>query len=200
MVVDDEPAIVRLVRAKLQADGYAVITASRGEEALDLLEDDRPDLVVLDLMMPGMDGFETLRRIREIGQIPVMMLTARAGDADKVRGLQGGADDYLTKPFNPDELSARVAAILRRTAGAAPAGGRSISSGGGWSSAAKRCASAGPNGSCSPSSAPTPAASCSTASCFPAFGARNSGTSRTTCGRGSAACAPSSNLSRTRHR
>jgi DNA-binding response OmpR family regulator len=126
MVVDDEPAIVRLVRAKLQADGYAVITASRGEEALDLLEDDRPDLVVLDLMMPGMDGFETLRRIREIGQIPVMMLTARAGDADKVRGLQGGADDYLTKPFNPDELSARVAAILRRTAGAAPAGGRTI--------------------------------------------------------------------------
>jgi two-component system KDP operon response regulator KdpE len=126
MVVDDEPAIVRLVRAKLQADGYAVITASRGEEALELLDDERPDLVILDLMMPGMDGFETLRHIREIGQIPVMMLTARAGDADKVRGLQGGADDYLTKPFNPDELSARVAAILRRTAGAAPAGGRTM--------------------------------------------------------------------------
>ena len=120
MVVDDEPAIVRLVRAKLQADGYAVITAARGEEALALLDDERPDLVILDLMMPGMDGFETLRRIREVGQIPVIMLTARAGDADKVRGLQGGADDYLTKPFNPDELSARVAAILRRTAGAAP--------------------------------------------------------------------------------
>ena len=126
MVVDDEPAIVRLVRAKLQADGYAVITAARGEEALALLDDERPDLVILDLMMPGMDGFETLRRIREVGQIPVIMLTARAGDADKVRGLQGGADDYLTKPFNPDELSARVAAILRRTAGAAPAGGRTI--------------------------------------------------------------------------
>ena len=126
MVVDDEPAIVRLVRAKLQADGYAVITAARGEEALALLDDERPELVILDLMMPGMDGFETLRRIREVGQIPVIMLTARAGDADKVRGLQGGADDYLTKPFNPDELSARVAAILRRTAGAAPAGGRTI--------------------------------------------------------------------------
>ena len=126
MVVDDEPAIVRLVRAKLQADGYAVITAARGEEALALLDDERPDLVILDIMIPGMDGFETLRRIREVGQIPVIMLTARAGDADKVRGLQGGADDYLTKPFNPDELSARVAAILRRTAGAAPAGGRTI--------------------------------------------------------------------------
>jgi two-component system KDP operon response regulator KdpE len=117
---------VRLVRAKLQADGYAVVTAARGEEALDLLEDQRPDLVVLDLMMPGMDGFETLRHIREQSQLPVIMLTARAGDADKLRGLQSGADDYVTKPFNPDELSARIAAVLRRTAGSAPAGGRTI--------------------------------------------------------------------------
>lgn len=126
LVVDDEPAIVRLVRAKLQADGYAVITAARGEEALELLDEERPDLIVLDLMMPGMDGFETLRHIRERGQTPVIMLTARSGDADKLRGLQGGADDYLTKPFNPDELSARVGAVLRRAAGAAPAGGRAV--------------------------------------------------------------------------
>jgi two-component system KDP operon response regulator KdpE len=126
MVVDDEPAIVRLVRAKLQADGYAVITASRGEEALSILEDERPDLVVLDLMMPGMDGFETLRHIRERTQTPVIMLTARSGDADKLKGLQGGADDYVTKPFNPDELSARVGAVLRRSAGAAPVGGASL--------------------------------------------------------------------------
>ena len=126
LVVDDEPPIVRLVRAKLQADGYAVVTAARGEEALDLLEDQRPDLVVLDLMMPGMDGFETLRHIREQSQLPVIMLTARAGDADKLRGLQSGADDYVTKPFNPDELSARIAAVLRRTAGSAPAGGRTV--------------------------------------------------------------------------
>ena len=124
LVVDDEPAIRRLVRAKLQADGYAVVLAERGEEALRLLEDERPDLVVLDLMMPGMDGFEALRRIRALGQLPVIMLTARAGDADKLRGLEGGADDYVTKPFNPDELAARVAAVLRRTAGAAPVGGR----------------------------------------------------------------------------
>ena len=126
LVVDDEPAIVRLVRAKLQADGYAVVTAGRGEEALTLLEDQRPDLVVLDLMMPGIDGFETLRRIRAVDRVPVIMLTARAGDADKLKGLQGGADDYLTKPFNPDELSARVAAVLRRATGAAPAGGRAV--------------------------------------------------------------------------
>ncbi|MCC7021328.1 MAG: response regulator transcription factor [Thermomicrobiales bacterium] len=117
LIVDDEPAIVRLVRAKLQADGYAVVTASRGEAAIELLEETRPDLIILDLMMPGMGGFETLRRIRSRGQIPVIMLTARAGDADKLKGLQGGADDYVTKPFNPDELAARVAAVLRRVTG-----------------------------------------------------------------------------------
>jgi two-component system KDP operon response regulator KdpE len=126
LVVDDEPPIVRLVRAKLSADGYSVITASNGEEALCHLEEERPDLIVLDLMMPGMDGFETLRRVRQDSQIPVIMLTARASDADKLKGLQSGADDYMTKPFNPDELSARVAAVLRRAGGAAPAGGRAV--------------------------------------------------------------------------
>ena len=126
LVVDDEPAIVRLVRAELQSEGYAVIPAANGEEALIRLDTDHPDLVVLDLMLPGMDGFETLRRIRGQSQIPVIVLTARAGDADKLRGLQGGADDYLTKPFNPEELSARVAAVLRRTSGGAPVGGHSL--------------------------------------------------------------------------
>jgi two-component system KDP operon response regulator KdpE len=126
LVVDDEPAILRLVRTKLQADGYAVLTADRGEKALEILEDERPDLVVLDLMLPGIDGFETLRRVRASSQVPVIMLTARAGDADRLKGFAGGADDYLTKPFNPDELSARVAAVLRRTGAAAPAGGRQV--------------------------------------------------------------------------
>jgi two-component system KDP operon response regulator KdpE len=126
LVVDDEPAIVRLVRAKLQADGYAVIAAGRGEEALAALEEQRPDLIVLDLMMPGIDGFETLRRVRTQSQVPVIMLTARASDADKLKGLVGGADDYVTKPFNPDELAARVAAVLRRAGGTAPAGGRAV--------------------------------------------------------------------------
>ena len=126
LVVDDEPTMTRLVRAELQSEGYAVVTVASGEEALARLEEDHPDLVVLDLMMPGMDGFETLRRIRTESQLPVIMLTARAGDADKLRGLQSGADDYITKPFNPEELSARVAAVLRRSAGGAPAGGRSL--------------------------------------------------------------------------
>jgi DNA-binding response OmpR family regulator len=127
LVVDDEPAISRLVRAKLHADGMSVITAANGEEALKLLEDERPDLIVLDVMMPGIDGFETLRRIRSgpyASQIPVIMLTARAGDADRLRGLNAGADDYMSKPFNPDELTARITAVLRRTAGAVTVTGR----------------------------------------------------------------------------
>jgi len=126
LVVDDEPAIVRLLRATLQVDGYAVVAADRGEQALPLLENERPDLVILDLMMPGMDGFETLRRIRSRSKVPVIMLTARASDADTLKGLQGGADDYVTKPFNPDELAARVTAVLRRSQGGTPAGGRTI--------------------------------------------------------------------------
>ncbi len=122
LIVDDEAPIVRLTRAKLQADGYAVITASNGQEALDLLERERPDLLVLDVMMPVMDGFETLRQVRTTSQAPVIMLTARTSDTDKLRGFDLGADDYLTKPFNPEELSARIHALLRRTAGASPSG------------------------------------------------------------------------------
>lgn len=117
LVVDDEPPIVRLVKAKLRVDGYEVLTATRGEEALAIVNQESPDLVVLDVMMPDMDGFETLRRIRQQSTVPVVMLTARGSDMDKLKGLQSGADDYITKPFNPDELEARIAAILRRTAG-----------------------------------------------------------------------------------
>jgi two-component system, OmpR family, KDP operon response regulator KdpE len=120
LVVDDEPAIVRLVRAKLQADGYGVITAESGPQAIELFDQERPDLVILDLMMPQMDGFETLRRLRQFATTPVIMLTARGSDADKLRGFESGVDDYITKPFNPDELSARVAAVLRRSQGATP--------------------------------------------------------------------------------
>lgn len=126
LVVDDEPAIVRLVKATLQNEGYGVATASRGEEALEFLNEQRPDLIVLDLMMPGIDGIETLRRIRSETQVPVIMLTARSADADKLRGLESGADDYVTKPFNPDELVARVAAVLRRSGSLAPSGGRTV--------------------------------------------------------------------------
>lgn len=121
LIVDDEPAIARLSRAKLQVDGYAVATATNGADALVAIEEDRPDLVILDVMMPGMDGFEVLRRIRATGQLPVILLTARTADTDKLVGLHGGADDYITKPFNPDELSARVAAVIRRSSGVSSA-------------------------------------------------------------------------------
>lgn len=120
LVVDDEAPIMRLLRATLEADGYAVVTADRGTTALAVLNVERPDLVVLDVMMPDMDGFETLRRIRgesQAPQVPVIMLTARTGDIDKLQGFQSGADDYVTKPFNPNELLARISAVLRRSSG-----------------------------------------------------------------------------------
>ena len=126
LVVEDEAAISRLVRRTLEADGFAVQSVDRGERALEMLETERPDLIILDLMMPGIDGFETLRRIRATSRVPVIMLTARAADADRLKGFQSGADDYLTKPFNPDELVARVTAVLRRTEGAAPSGGTTV--------------------------------------------------------------------------
>ena len=118
LVVDDESPIVRLLRATLLSAGYAVIAADRGTTALDLLNAERPDLVVLDVIMPDMDGFEVLRRIRTESQapkVPVIMLTARTRDIDKLQGFQSGADDYVTKPFNPDELVARISAVLRRS-------------------------------------------------------------------------------------
>ncbi len=120
LAVDDEPPILRLVRARLNADGFTVITASNGEDAVVMCEEERPDLVVLDVMMPGIDGYETMRQIREISEVPIILLTARSGSADTIRGLDSGADDYVTKPFNPDELSARVSAVLRRVSDAAP--------------------------------------------------------------------------------
>lgn len=122
LVADDDAPILRLVRTKLQADGYGVVTAMNGQEAVEIFEQERPDLIILDLMMPVMDGFEAMQRIRQSSNVPIIMLTARSGQPDKIRGLDLGADDYVTKPFSPDELSARVAAVLRRVQGtAAPA-------------------------------------------------------------------------------
>lgn len=115
LVVDDEPPIVRLVKAKLRVDRYEVLTAGTGEQALEILHQESPDMVLLDVMIPDMDGFETLRRIRQHSTVAVVMLTARGSDMDNLKGLQSGADDYITKPFNPDELAARIAAVLRHT-------------------------------------------------------------------------------------
>jgi len=114
LVVDDEPEIVRLVRAYLEEAGFRVVTASDGQEALYVARHEKPDLVVLDVLMPRMDGLEFTRRIRSERNIPIVMLTARAEEADRIIGLELGADDYVTKPFSPREVVARVRAVLRR--------------------------------------------------------------------------------------
>ena len=121
LVVDDEPYLVDLVRLNLDAEGYHVLTAANGQEALERLKAGLPDVVILDVMMPEMDGFETLARIREVSSVPVIMLTVRAEESDRIRGLEIGADDYLTKPFSPRELTTRVKALLRRSFTPAPA-------------------------------------------------------------------------------
>ena len=115
LVVEDETSIASFVSLYLKNAGYRVQTVGTGQEALDLLGHDRPDLIVLDLMLPDVDGIEVCRRIRRGSDIPILMLTARDEDVDKIIGLEVGADDYLTKPFNPRELVARVKSILRRT-------------------------------------------------------------------------------------
>jgi DNA-binding response OmpR family regulator len=117
LVVDDEPKIVRLTHDYLVKDGYRVISASDGLEALELARNEKPDLVVLDLMLPGMDGLEVCRILRQEGDIPIIMLTARSEETDQVVGLELGADDYITKPFSPRTLVARVRAVLRRAQG-----------------------------------------------------------------------------------
>jgi two-component system, OmpR family, alkaline phosphatase synthesis response regulator PhoP len=114
LLVDDEPAIVETVRAYLEAEGYTVQTASDGPGALTLARSFHPDIIVLDLMLPGLDGLEVLRRLRQISDVYVLLLTAKTHETDKVVGLTMGADDYVTKPFSPRELVARVKALLRR--------------------------------------------------------------------------------------
>ena len=115
LVVDDEPNIREVVGLYLRREGYAVVSATDGEEALGLFRRERPDLVVLDLILPGMDGIEVCRRMREERRVPLIMLTARGEEADRAVGLEAGADDYVVKPFRPRELMARVSALLRET-------------------------------------------------------------------------------------
>ena len=114
LVVDDEPTLVATLKYNLERDGFQVITAEDGESALNLARSHRPDLVLLDLMLPGLDGFQVCRILRREMQVPILMLTAKGDEIDKVVGLELGADDYVTKPFSMRELLARVRALLRR--------------------------------------------------------------------------------------
>jgi two-component system alkaline phosphatase synthesis response regulator PhoP len=120
LVVDDEAKIVKLVRAYLEQAGYSVVVAEDGQTALIQSRREKPDLVILDLGLPGIDGLDVARTLRREGDTPIIMLTARVDDTDRIIGLELGADDYVSKPFNPRELVARVRAVLRRTAGSAP--------------------------------------------------------------------------------
>lgn len=115
LVVDDEKIIVKGIKFNLESEGYEVETAGNGEEAIEILHNVRTDLVILDLMMPKMDGLEACKRIREFSNVPIIMLTAKSDDNDVILGLDYGADDYITKPFNIMELKSRIRAILRRT-------------------------------------------------------------------------------------
>ncbi len=114
LVVDDEKGLVRIIRLNLEQDGFDVVEAYNGSQAMEKLRTTLPDLVLLDIMMPDTDGFTVLKMIRQIGSIPVIMLTAKGEEDDKIKGLELGADDYVTKPFSPRELTSRIRAVLRR--------------------------------------------------------------------------------------
>ena len=114
LVVDDEMRYLRAIRANLETSGYRVVTAQNGRTAIELVAGEQPDLMILDLRLPDLDGLQVCRRVREFSSVPIIMLTALAEDADKVNGLDAGADDYVTKPFSAQELLARVRAALRR--------------------------------------------------------------------------------------
>jgi DNA-binding response OmpR family regulator len=117
LVVDDEPRMTKFIRMNLELEGYRVVEAHNGLEALEKARTNLPDLIVLDVMMPELNGFDTLEMLREVSSVPVIMLTVRADEEDKVRGLELGADDYVTKPFGAREFVSRVKAVLRRTQG-----------------------------------------------------------------------------------
>ena len=173
LVADDEPRITKLVALTLHDEGFRVVTASGGEEALKKAEEVRPDIVLLDIVMPDLDGIEVMRQLREWRPVPVILLTAKGSTSDKAKGLDLGADDYIAKPFHPDELAARVRAVLRRASGAPPGAGvvalrrhrdrpRAPH---GHARAASSSRSPAPSGCCSSTSPRTPARSCSTPSC-----------------------------------
>jgi len=118
LVVDDEERMIRFIRMNLEHDGFQVAEAFNGKQAIQRIRDVTPDLILLDVMMPDLDGFEVLETIREFSNVPVIMLTAKGEEDDRVRGLEHGADDYIVKPFSPRELVSRVKAVMRRTEGA----------------------------------------------------------------------------------
>ena len=173
LVADDEPRITKLVSIALSEEGFRVVTATGGEDALAKAEEVRPDIVLLDIVMPDLDGIEVMRQLREQRPVPVILLTAKGATADKAKGLDLGADDYIAKPFHPDELAARVRAVIRRVVGRR-AGRRRPGlrrhrdrprAADGPPQRRARPAVAGPSGCCSSTWPRIPARSCCTRSC-----------------------------------
>lgn len=115
LVVDDDIRVLRMIQRILELEGYQVLTASNGEAAFNVFDEEPPDLVLLDIMMPDIDGYAVCQRLREFSEVPIIMVTAKGDDDEKIRGLDAGADDYVTKPFSANELTARVRAVLRRS-------------------------------------------------------------------------------------
>lgn len=126
LIVDDEPRFIRLIEANLQTEGYAIIKAKDGKQAVEQAASAKPDLVLLDVMMPEMDGFQACERIRQFSNVPIIMLTARGEEDQRIRGLNLGADDYIVKPFSAGEMLARVRSVLRRARTAAPESGETL--------------------------------------------------------------------------
>lgn len=126
LIVDDEPRFIRLIEANLQTEGYQILQAKEGKQAVELAASEKPDLVLLDVMMPEMDGFQACERIRQFSNVPIIMLTARGEEDQRIRGLNLGADDYIVKPFSAGEMLARVRAVLRRAQTAAPDSGETL--------------------------------------------------------------------------
>lgn len=117
LLVDDEPLYLRLLKVNLESEGYEIVSARNGEEALEMVSQEIPDLIIMDVMMPKLDGIATCNRIRQFSNVPIILLTALGDEQDRVNGLNIGADDYVVKPFSATELVARVRAVLRRTQG-----------------------------------------------------------------------------------
>ncbi|MCW5839584.1 MAG: response regulator transcription factor, partial [Anaerolineales bacterium] len=126
LIVDDEPRFIRLIEANLQTEGYQILQAKDGKQAVEQAANGKPDLVLLDVMMPEMDGFQACERIRQFSNVPIIMLTARGEEDQRIRGLNLGADDYIVKPFSAGEMLARVRAVLRRAQTAAPESGETL--------------------------------------------------------------------------
>jgi DNA-binding response OmpR family regulator len=182
LIVEDEPEFAGLLEIWMEKSGYRPVIATTGREALRRFYDEHPDLVILDVALPELDGWQVIERIREFSRVPILMVTARSSEADKIRGLKLGADDYITKPLSFPELLARVEAALRRASTPTQERPRRLQHRDGPGSAATSCGSPQRSSGCSPTSSSTPASSSPIARSSPRSGAPATTPTSTSCG------------------